>query len=103
MLRKHTPTLLAAFVLVAWSSAAHAAGTTMPWEGPLEQIVNSITGPVAKAIGVIAIVMTGAAFAFSEGGSTMRKVLGVVFGLSIAFAAASWGLTFFGFAGGLVV
>ena len=80
---------------------AFAAGTDMPWEGPLEQIVDSITGPVAQALGVLAIVSLGFGFAFSEGGSVLRRVLGVVLGLSLAFAAATFGLSFFGFAGGL--
>lgn len=82
-------------------SLALAAGSDMPWEGPLQQIVDSLTGPVAQALGVLAIVALGFAFAFSEGGSTLRRVLGLVLGLSIAFAAATFGLTFFGFAGGL--
>lgn len=81
--------------------AALAAGTNMPWEGPLQKIVDSITGPVAKALGVLAIVSLGFGFAFSEGGSVLRRLLGVVLGLSLAFAAAQFGLSFFGFAGGL--
>ena len=92
--------LAAAAVLLA-PSAAFAAGANMPWEGPLDQIVQSLTGPVAKGLGVLAIVSVGFGFAFSEGGSTLRRVLGIVLGLSIAFAAAQFGLNFFGFAGGL--
>lgn len=88
-------------VTFALPNAAYAAGSDMPWEGPLQQIVDSLTGPVAQALGVLAIVALGFAFAFSEGGSTLRRVLGLVLGLSIAFAAATFGLTFFGFAGGL--
>ncbi len=94
-------TIAAAAAMALVPSAAFAAGTNMPWEGPLDQIVQSLTGPVAKGLGVLAIVSVGFAFAFSEGGSTLRRVLGVVLGLSIAFAAAQFGLTFFGFAGGL--
>ena len=94
-------TMAAAAAMALLPSAAFAAGTNMPWEGPLDQIVQSLTGPVAKGLGVLAIVSVGFAFAFSEGGSTLRRVLGVVLGLSIAFAAAQFGLTFFGFAGGL--
>jgi type IV secretion system protein VirB2 len=71
----------------------------MPWEGPLQQIITSITGPVARAIGIVSIFIFGAAMALSEGGG-LRVVMGIVLGLSIMFAAASWGLTFFGFAGG---
>lgn len=92
---------MAAAAVALSASPAFAGGTDMPWEGPLTDIVDSITGPVAQAIGVLAIVALGFGFAFSEGGTPLRKVLGVVLGLSIAFAAASFGLTFFGFAGGL--
>lgn len=93
--------LVVLFGTLAFPGAAFAAGTDMPWEGPIEQIVDSLTGPVAKALGVLAIVALGFAFAFSEGGSTLRRVLGAVLGISIAFAAAQFGVSFFGFAGGL--
>jgi len=89
--------------LTSWalsSGAAYAAGAGMPWETPLNNILNSITGPVAKAIGVIAVIAAGFGIAFSEGGSGLRKILTVVFGLTIAFAAASFFLPLFGFAGG---
>lgn len=79
---------------------AHASGSGLPWEGPIQRILDSISGPVAKAIGVLAIVLTGLGLAFGEGGGLMRKILGVVFGLSIAFSASSFGLSFFGFGGG---
>lgn len=81
---------------------AFAGGTGMPWEGWLDQILNSITGPVARAIGVIAIVACGLGIAFSEGGGGMRKLLMVCLGLSIAFTAASFFLGFLGYGGGAV-
>lgn len=79
---------------------AYAAGAGMPWEGPLEQILNSLAGPVARAIGVAAIIVTGLGIAFGEGGGGMRKMLWVVFGLTIAFSATSFFLSFFGGASG---
>jgi type IV secretion system protein VirB2 len=90
-------------LLAAASGIAHASSAGMPWESPLNQLVQSLTGPVAKAVGVFAIVAVGFGMAFSEGGSGMRKVLWVVLGLAIAFSAASWGLSFMGFSGGLAV
>lgn len=86
--------------LLLLSSQAHAAGTGMPWEAPLQQIIDSITGPVAQAIGILAIVTTGLGFTFAEGGTLMRRGLGIVLGIAIAFSAATFGMTFFGFAGG---
>ena len=82
---------------------AWAGGAGMPWEGPLQQIVESVTGPVVQAAAVIAVVIFGAGIAMSESGSGMRRGLGILFGLSIAFAASTFFLDFFGFAGGLEV
>ncbi len=83
-----------------FASPAHAAGSGMPWEGPLNQILQSITGDVAKAIGVIAITITGLAMAFGDTGGGMKRLLQIVFGLSIAFTATSFFLSFFSFGGG---
>jgi type IV secretory pathway VirB2 component (pilin) len=78
-------------------------GGGMPWEGPLQQLLTSLTGPVSQVIGAVAIIGLGVGLAFSEGGSMMRKALWVVLGLAIAFNAVSWGLGFLGYSGGLLV
>lgn len=88
---------------LAAAGPASAGGAGMPWEGPLQQIVESVTGPVVQAAAVIAVVIFGAGIAMSESGSGMRRGLGILFGLSIAFAASTFFLDFFGFAGGLEV
>ncbi len=82
------------------SNAAHAVGAGMPWETPLNSFLSSLTGPVAKIAGVAAVVVTGLGIAFSEGGSGLRKLITVAFGLSIAFAATPFFLPLFGYAGG---
>jgi len=87
-------------VIALLPAVSHASGSGLPWEGPLQRILDSISGPVAKVAGVLAIVLTGLGLAFGEGGGLMRKALGIVFGLSIAFSASTFGLSFFGFGGG---
>ena len=82
---------------------AFAAAAGMPWEGPLTQLLNSLTGPVAQVLGAMAIIGAGIGIAFSDGGGGLRKVLWVVLGLSITFAAVSWGLPFLGYGGGLTI
>ena len=72
----------------------------MPWETPLETIMQSLSGPVAKAVGIIAIVLTGLGFAFSEGGSVLRRGIGIVFGLAIAFTATTFITSFFNMTAG---
>lgn len=94
--------ILTAFAVAAFPDAALAAGggTAMPWEGPIESVLNSLTGPVAQALCILAVVALGFGLAFSEGGSVMRRSLGILFGCSIAVTAVSFATTFFGFAAG---
>ena len=99
------PTLVTASVLVSlgWTSAACAAGTNMPWEQPLQQILDSVQGPVAKIIAVMIIIVTGLSLAFGETAGGFRRLIQIVFGISIAFAASSFFLSFFSFGGGALV
>ncbi len=97
-------------VLIANSAAvavltgpAYAAGSNMPWEQPLNQILQSIEGPVAKVLSVIVIIITGLTLAFGETSGGFRRLIQIVFGLSIAFAASSFFLSFFQFGGGALV
>ncbi|ENE4777103.1 MULTISPECIES: TrbC/VirB2 family protein [Klebsiella] len=92
--------LLAALLL---AGTAQAAGSSMPWEGPLQSILESIQGPVARIVAVIIIIATGLALAFGDTSGGFRKLIQIVFGLSIAFAASSFFLSFFSFSGGAVV
>ena len=66
-----------------------AAGSNMPWEQPLNQILQSVEGPVAKIIAVIIIIVTGLTLAFGDTSGGFRRLIQIVFGLSIAFAASS--------------
>ncbi|MDQ0504203.1 MULTISPECIES: TrbC/VirB2 family protein [Xanthobacter] len=83
--------------------AAYASGSSMPWEAPLQSILQSIEGPVAKIIAVIVIISTGLALAFGDTSGGFRRLIQIVFGLSIAFAASSFFLSFFSFGGGALV
>ena len=93
---------LAAALLVTCTPAT-AAGSGMPWEAPLQRILESIEGPVAKIIAVIIIIVTGLSLAFGDMSGGFRKLVQVVFGLSIAFAATSFFLSFFAFGGGALI
>lgn len=95
--------LLLAAVMLMTVGTARAAGSSMPWEGPLESILESIQGPVARIVAVIIIISTGLALAFGDTSGGFRKLIQIVFGLSIAFAASSFFLSFFSFSGGAVV
>ena len=85
--------LLCAVTVPAWAGTS----TGMPWEGAMETIMNFFTGTFAKVGGVIAIVVLGVSFAFAEGSGGTRRLIGVFFGLALAFSAVTWGLDFLGF------
>jgi type IV secretion system protein TrbC len=95
--------MLLLVLLLCVALPAHAAGSNMPWEAPLQSVLESIQGPVARIIAVIIIITTGLTLAFGDTSGGFRKLVQIVFGLSIAFAASSFFLTFFSFAGGALV
>ena len=93
-----------AFMLaLALTAPAHASGSSMPWEAPLQAVLESIEGPVAKIIAVIIIIVTGLTLAFGDTSGGFRRLIQIVFGLSIAFAASSFFLSFFSFGGGALI
>jgi type IV secretion system protein TrbC len=102
---RHRLTGLAAnvFISLVSVSSAYASGSSMPWETPLNQILESVQGPVAKIISVIIITVTGLTLAFGDTSGGFRRLIQIVFGLSIAFAASSFFLSFFSFSGGALV
>jgi len=89
--------------LLLFAETSHAAGSGMPWEAPLQQILDSIEGPVARIVAVIIIIITGLTLAFGGTDGGFRRLVQIVFGLSIAFAATSFFLAFFSFGGGAVI
>jgi len=94
---------VAGLLTIALTDSAAAAGSGMPWEAPLQRILESIEGPVAKVVAVVIIIVTGLSLAFGDMGCGLRRLIQIVFGLSIAFAATSFFLSFFAFAGGALI
>jgi type IV secretory pathway VirB2 component (pilin) len=101
--RRLTDLIAVTVISLAFAPAAYASGSSMPWETPLNSILESVQGPVAKIISVIIITVTGLTLAFGDTSGGFRKLIQIVFGLSIAFAASSFFLTFFSFSGGALV
>ena len=102
-LRHVVETAAATFISLVITPAAYAAGSNMPWEQPLNQILQSVEGPVAKILAVIIIIVTGLTLAFGDTSGGFRRLIQIVFGLSIAFAASSFFLAFFSFGGGVLI
>jgi type IV secretion system protein TrbC len=60
-----------------------------PWENAVQQLQTAFTGPIAKGLCLVAIVVGGLMFAFGEGGNK-RMFAGIVFGVGMAIAAVNF-------------
>ena len=60
-----------------------------PWENAVQQLQTAFTGPIAKGLSLVAIVVGGLMFAFGEGGNK-RMFAGIVFGIGMAIAAVNF-------------
>ena len=92
--------VLAPAVVLASVAEAGAASFSppMPWDGPLQIILASLSGTVAHVLITVAVIATGLVFAFTEHGSGARRLFGVAFGGAIALGALSF-MTAVGWAG----
>ena len=80
---------------------ATPAGSAMPWDTPLTNLLNNLQGTVARIAITIAIVLTGLIFAFGEAGSGLRKVMGIAFGGALALGALTF-MTALGWVGAAI-
>ncbi len=93
--------VLVGTLVLAFTTIVFASGSGMPWESPIQRITDSITGPVAKCIGIIMIIGACFGFAKSEHGEMLKTFFGICIALSTAFSAATFVLPFLGFSGGV--
>ena len=60
-----------------------------PWETAVSGLQASFTGPIARGLSLVAIVVGGLMFAFGEGESK-RMLAGIVFGVGMAIGAVNF-------------
>jgi type IV secretion system protein TrbC len=89
---------LGALTGLAARAGAATSGPSMPWDGPLQTILQSLSGTVAHVLITVAVIVTGLVFAFTEHGSGARRLFGVAFGGALALGALSF-MTAVGWAG----
>ena len=80
---------LGAVALLVAPEIAHAtpSGPSMPWDAPLQTLLDNLQGTVARILVTVAVVITGLLFAFGESGGAFRRVFGIAFGAAIALGA----------------
>ena len=80
--------LLGAIAVVLLLPASSYAQTS-PWENAVNALMVSFTGPIARGLSLVSIVVGGVTFAFGEGGSK-RLLAGIVFGVGMAIGAVNF-------------
>ena len=76
---------LAAMILLPRTSYAQGS----PWENAVSVLMTSFTGPIARGLSLVSIVVGGLTFAFGEGGSK-RLLAGIIFGVGMAIGAVNF-------------
>jgi type IV secretory pathway VirB2 component (pilin) len=77
----------AAIALLPTTSYAQTGGS--PWENAVNVLMTSFTGPIARGLSLVSIVIGGVTFAFGEGHSK-RLLAGIVFGVGMAIGAVNF-------------
>jgi len=84
----------AASLFLAAPAFAQIQGNS-PWENAVNVLQTAFTGPIAKGLALVAIVIGGLTFAFGEGGEK-KTFAGIVFGLGMAVLAVNFLTWLFG-------
>src|SRR5258708_14582056 len=79
---------------LALAVPVYAQGNS-PWENAVNVLQTAFTGPIAKGLALVAIVVGGLTFAFGEGGGK-KTFAGIVFGLGMAVLAVNFLTWLFG-------
>jgi type IV secretory pathway VirB2 component (pilin) len=78
---------LAALTVVAFAPAVLLAQS--PWERAASNLEATFTGPLARSLALVAIVIGGLLFMFGESGAK-RQISGIVFGGGLALFATQF-------------
>ena len=70
-------------------SATPLLAQASPWENAVNVLQIRFTGPIARGLSLVAIVVGGLLFAFGEGQSK-RAMAGIVFGVGMAIGAINF-------------
>ena len=76
-------------VVVALLAVPAISFAQSPWERASANLATSFTGPLARSLALVAIVIGGLMFMFGEGGAK-RQISGIVFGGGLALFAAQF-------------
>lgn len=73
------------------ASAAHAGtgGPSMPWNTPLERVLDNLTGPTGKTLAALMIAIGGVIWGFTRHEEGARRIGQAILGIGFLFGAVS--------------
>ena len=77
------------FITVLFLLPSLAFAQLSPWERAASNLEFTFTGPLARSLALVSIVIGGLMFMFGEGGAK-RQISGIVFGGGLALFAAQF-------------
>lgn len=89
--------------LMTISLSAMATTADAPWVGTLDKLMNILAGPTSRIFAILAIVAVGFKMMFGQMEEGGKQGMKVAFGISIIFAAVTWGPSFFGYSGSVLI
>ena len=75
--------------LIVLAAPSLAFAQQSPWERAAANLEATFTGPLARSLALVAIVIGGLLFMFGDGGAK-RQISGIVFGGGLALFAAQF-------------
>ncbi|MDK4494997.1 TrbC/VirB2 family protein [Fusobacterium necrophorum] len=85
------------------AALAMASTSDAPWVGMLDKIMKVLVGPTARLLSIFALVVVGFVFMSGNTKEGGKMGLNIAVGVSIIFAAATWGPKFFGYSGSILM
>ena len=77
------------WIVIAFVLTPRLLAAQSPWERAASNLATTFTGPLARSLALVAIVIGGLMFMFGEGGAK-RQISGIVFGGGLALFAAQF-------------
>jgi type IV secretory pathway VirB2 component (pilin) len=87
--RARSRLMTAIYALLAFLVATPLRAQQDPWEQAVQVLQTAFTGPIAKGLSLVAIVVGGLLFAFGEGHSK-KALAGIIFGVGMAIGAVNF-------------
>ena len=82
--------LLLALLLLGLAALAGTGGADLPWNRPLREIADNLTGTTGRTLAIIMVVVGGIVWGFGRHEQGANKVGGIIVGIGLVLGASSF-------------